>query len=105
MPKKKIVKRKHVPQRTCVGCREVLPKRSLIRIVRVGEMIKIDPSGRMAGRGAYLHNQRSCWERGLKGTLAHALKIGLSDEDRKELLAFMASLPEDAPVQEDDHVE
>jgi predicted RNA-binding protein YlxR (DUF448 family) len=94
-----------VPQRTCVGCREVLPKRSLIRIVRVGETIKIDPSGRLAGRGAYLHNQRSCWELGLKGTLAHALKIGLSDEDRKELLAFMASLPEDAPVQEDHIVE
>jgi predicted RNA-binding protein YlxR (DUF448 family) len=105
VPKKKIVKRRHVPQRTCVGCREVLPKRSLIRIVRFGETIKIDPSGRLVGRGAYLHNQRSCWERGLKGALAHALRVELSEEDRSELLAFMASLPEDAPVQEDHRVE
>ncbi len=105
MPKKKIVKRRHVPQRTCVGCREVLPKRSLVRIVRFGERIEIDPSGRSAGRGAYLHNQRSCWERGLKGALAHALRVELNEEDRRKLLAFMASLPEDAAVQKDEHVE
>ncbi len=105
MPKKKIVKRRHVPQRTCVGCREVLPKRSLVRVVRFGERIEIDPSGRSAGRGAYLHNQRSCWERGLKGALAHALRVELNEEDRRKLLAFVASLPEDAPVQKDEHVE
>ena len=101
MPKKKTVRRKHVPQRTCVGCREVLPKRTLIRIVRSGETVQVDPSGKLAGRGAYLHNQRSCWERGLKGALPHALKTELTAEDRNTLLAFMASLPEDASVQED----
>lgn len=98
MSRKKTLRKKHVPQRTCVGCREILPKRSLIRIVRSGEAIKIDPTSRLAGRGAYLHNQRSCWEHGLKGALAHALRVELSAEDRENLLAFMASLPEDAPV-------
>jgi uncharacterized protein len=88
-----------VPQRTCVGCRQVLPKRSLIRVVRFGETVQIDPSGKLAGRGAYLHNQRSCWERGLKGALPHALKTELTEEDRKTLLAFMVSLPEDEPAQ------
>lgn len=87
-----------MPQRTCVGCREVLPKRTLIRIVRQGETVQVDPSGKLAGRGAYLHNQRSCWERGLKGALAHALKTELSDVDRETLKAFMASLPEDIPA-------
>ena len=101
MSKKKTVRRKHVPQRTCVGCREVLPKRALVRIVRSGDAVKIDPSGRLAGRGAYLHNQRSCWERGLNGVLAHALRIEIRDEDRESLLAFMASLPEVALVQEE----
>lgn len=100
MPKKKTIRRKHIPQRTCVGCREVLPKRTLIRIVRSGEAVLIDPSGKLAGRGAYLHNQRSCWERSLKGALAHALKTELTEDDRNTLLAFMASLPEDAPVGE-----
>jgi uncharacterized protein len=100
VPKKKAVRRRHVPQRTCVGCREILSKRSLIRIVRSGESVQVDPSGKVAGRGAYLHSQRSCWERGLKGALAHALKTELTEVDRNTLLAFMDSLPEDEPVQE-----
>lgn len=95
MPKKP-VRKKHVPQRTCVGCREVLPKRSLIRIVRMTDGVRVDPTGKMAGRGAYLHDRRSCWERGLKGALAYALKTEFSAKDREELSAFMGSLPEDA---------
>ena len=98
MPRKP-VRRKHVPQRTCVGCREVLPKRSLIRIVRHPEAIHIDSTGKLAGRGAYLHDRRSCWERGLKGALAHALKTELTTADREKLLAFLASLPEEIPAQ------
>lgn len=86
---------KHVPQRTCVGCRQVLPKRSLIRLVRTPEGIKIDPTGKMTGRGAYLHDSRSCWELGLKGGLAHALKADLTDQDRKYLNDFLAGLPEE----------
>ena len=104
MAKNKPVKKKHVPQRTCVGCREVLPKRSLIRIVRTPEAVTVDPTGKMAGRGSYLHNQRSCWERGLKGALAHALKTELTAKDREDLLAYMASLPEETPAQEGRHV-
>jgi predicted RNA-binding protein YlxR (DUF448 family) len=103
VPKKKAVqKRKHVPQRTCVGCREVLPKRTLIRIVRTAEAVKIDPTGKMAGRGAYLHNQRSCWERGMKGVLAQALKVELTEEDKRILLAYMTSLPKDDPARDEE---
>jgi predicted RNA-binding protein YlxR (DUF448 family) len=86
---------KHIPQRTCVGCRLVLPKRTLIRLVRSPEGVLIDPSGKAAGRGAYLHNWRLCWERGLKGPLAHALKVELTDPDRQRLQAFLESLPAD----------
>jgi predicted RNA-binding protein YlxR (DUF448 family) len=93
---KKTAKRvKHVPQRTCVGCRETLAKRSLIRIVRTPEGLRVDPTGKVPGRGAYLHDRRSCWERGLKGALAHALKVELTGQDQEELRAFMAGLPED----------
>ncbi len=101
MPKQKPVRKKHTPQRTCVGCREVLPKRTLIRIVRTGEAVRVDPSGKLAGRGAYLHDRRACWERGLKGALAHALKTELSEEDRKNLYAYMLSLPEETPEPQD----
>lgn len=95
MPRKK-GRRKHIPQRTCVGCREVLPKRSLIRIVKHDDAVQVDPTGKLAGRGAYLHDRRSCWEKGLKGSLAHALKGELTEEDRERLLAYMASLPEES---------
>ncbi len=97
MSKKKPVQRvKHVPQRTCVGCREVLPKRTMIRIVRTAEGVQIDPTGKLAGRGAYLHDRRECWERGLKGALAHALKATISMEERAKLDEFMITLPQDA---------
>jgi predicted RNA-binding protein YlxR (DUF448 family) len=90
---------KHIPQRTCVGCRQILPKRSLIRVVRTPQGILIDPTGKAAGRGAYLHNLRSCWERGIKGTLAHALKTDLTDQDRNTLEAFLANLPDESPAE------
>jgi predicted RNA-binding protein YlxR (DUF448 family) len=72
-----------------VGCRQVLEKRSLVRIVRTPEGVQIDPQGKRPGRGAYLHNQRSCWEQGLKGKLAHALKVALTAEERSRLAEYM----------------
>lgn len=96
----KSVKRpKHIPQRTCVGCHETMPKRVLIRLVRRPEGVQIDPTGKQAGRGAYLHDRRSCWENGLKGALARALKVPLSPEDLAALHQFMQSLPEEAAVE------
>lgn len=74
----------------------MLPKRSLIRIVRRPEGVFIDPSGKMNGRGAYLHDHRTCWERGLKGALANALRVSLTPEDRQRLEEFMATLPENS---------
>ena len=86
---------KHVPQRTCVGCRQVLAKRALIRLVRTPEGVMDDPTGRAPGRGAYLHDRRSCWERGLKGALEGALKTELTAQDLERLKAFQATLPEE----------
>lgn len=95
--KKKPVQRvKHVPQRTCVGCREVLPKRTMIRIVRTAEGVRVDPTGKLAGRGAYLHDRRDCWERGLKGALAHALKTTINPDERATLESFINTLPQEA---------
>lgn len=90
-----------MPQRTCVGCRLTLPKRSLIRVVRNPDGIFIDPTGKQAGRGAYLHNARSCWERGLKGALANALKTELTVADRSRLTGFLDSLPPETEQSED----
>ena len=99
MPKKSVQRMKHVPQRTCVGCREVLPKRKMVRIVRTAESVQIDPTGKLAGRGAYLHDRRECWERGLKGALAHALKTTLTFNDRARLEEFMNTLQPDTEAE------
>ena len=93
MAAKKGKRRKHVPQRTCIGCRQVQAKRSLIRVVRSPEGVKIDPDGKLVGRGAYLHDLRSCWQKGLDGRLAHALKTEISAEDITVLKEFMHTLP------------
>ena len=89
---KKSSRHKHIPQRTCVGCRQVMPKRQLIRIVRQSEGIEIDLTGKLHGRGAYLHNVYSCWEKGLKGALAQALKTEITMEDKEKLSAFAKTL-------------
>ena len=68
---------RHVPQRTCVGCRSQLSKRELVRVVRTpaGE-VEVDPTGRSPGRGAYLHRDPACWTEGLKkGRLARSLHV------------------------------
>ena len=68
----------------------------MVRIVRTTEGVRVDATGKLAGRGAYLHDRRECWERGVKGALAHALKATLSEEERLRLEEFMNALPVEA---------
>jgi predicted RNA-binding protein YlxR (DUF448 family) len=52
---------KKIPQRQCLGCREMKPKRELIRVVKSPEgEISLDFNGKKAGRGAYLCPQPEC---------------------------------------------
>lgn len=83
---------KHIPERSCVVCKTKAPKRSLTRLVVVGDELHIDLSGKMKGRGAYLCQNNGCWERAMKTqVLNHALKVTLSDESRLRLLEAMPS--------------
>jgi predicted RNA-binding protein YlxR (DUF448 family) len=88
-------RRIRVPQRTCVGCRQVRSKREMTRVVRTpDEGVQVDLTGKRAGRGAYLCPQRRCWEAALqKGRLDHALKTHLTPEERETLLAFSDTYP------------
>ena len=70
----------------------------MIRIVRTAEGVQVDPTSKLAGRGAYLHDRRECWERGLKGALAHALKTTLTLDERVRLEDFMNALPQEAGI-------
>ena len=99
MAAKKPKRVKHVPQRTCVGCRATMPKRNLVRIVRTLEGVQIDPTGKLKGRGAYLHDDKACWQNALKGSLAHALRTTLTEQDLEVLRNFMASLNDKAETE------
>ncbi|MBX3014350.1 MAG: YlxR family protein [Caldilineaceae bacterium] len=86
---------KHVPQRTCIACRETAGKRGLIRIVRTEQGVAVDPTGKLAGRGAYIHPNRECVQAVLVGNrLNQALRTSITAEDRKRLQTFLATLPD-----------
>lgn len=58
---------KNVPNRTCIGCNEIKPKKELIRVVKNKEnQIFIDKTGKANGRGAYLCNNLECLEKAIK---------------------------------------
>ena len=78
---------KHVPQRTCVGCRSASSKREFVRVVRTPEgTVEVDESARRNGRGAYLCAQATCWQEALKrDRLGRALRTTISTEDAAAL--------------------
>ena len=91
--KKRSRRQKHVPVRTCVGCREVLSKQEMIRIVRTPDGVRVDPTGKLPGRGAYLHRRQSCWRDAIdRGLLARALKVELTQADREKLSGYMGTM-------------
>jgi predicted RNA-binding protein YlxR (DUF448 family) len=92
MAARKQVRHRHEPQRTCVGCRETISKRALVRVVRGPEGIRIDPTGKKPGRGAYIHEQRSCWEKALAGSLARALRVEIDSPTLQGLAEHMNNL-------------
>lgn len=91
MPAKR---RKHVPLRSCIACRQRYPKRELIRVIRTPERkVEIDPTGKRPGRGAYLCRKGQCWEVALQPQrLSQALKCAVSPDEAAALRALAFSL-------------
>jgi len=90
---------RHIPQRTCVSCRRISPKRALVRIVRLpAGGVEVDPTGKRSGRGAYLCPDEACWEAALeKRGLDRALEVALSLEERARLLEYGRTLAKEQP--------
>jgi hypothetical protein len=85
-----------VPQRTCIGCRTTSTKRDFVRVVRTPEGgVELDPTGKRAGRGAYVHASPECWSEALKkDRLSNALRTTVTSEQRAALEAYAVSLQE-----------
>jgi predicted RNA-binding protein YlxR (DUF448 family) len=88
------VAQRHIPERTCAACRTQRAKRELVRLVKTADQtVKVDPTGKQPGRGAYLCRDPRCWSTALKrNTLSGALKTELRAEDRDALLQFARAL-------------
>ena len=90
------VKPKKIPMRMCVGCRQMKPKKELLRVVRspVGE-VSLDPTGKKPGRGAYCCYSADCLKRALKqGQLDRQLEVKLTPEVNQSLTDTMNRLLE-----------
>ncbi len=60
---------KKIPMRTCIACKANKPKKELVRIVKNAEEIKLDRTGRLNGRGAYICDDIECAKKLKKGKL------------------------------------
>lgn len=84
-------KMRKLPQRMCVGCREMKSKKELIRVVRTPEGgIEIDHTGKRAGRGAYLCPLLTCLDQAVKGkrlqkALEKEIPVEVLERVRQEL--------------------
>ena len=78
---------KKIPQRLCLGCQEVHPKKELIRIVRSPEgEYSVDPVGKKPGRGAYICPKEECFSLAVKGhRFSKAFKENIAAEVIEDL--------------------
>lgn len=88
------LKPKKIPMRMCVGCREMKPKKELLRAVRSPEgAVSLDTTGKKPGRGAYCCYNAECLRRALKqGQLDRQLEVKLSPEVNEQLTQTMNEL-------------
>ena len=82
---------KKIPMRQCLGCREMKPKRELIRVVRSPEgEISLDFKGKANGRGAYVCHDAVCLTRAMKSrALERAFSAQIPQEVYDRLKAEM----------------
>lgn len=91
-------KPRRIPMRMCVGCREMKPKKELLRAVRSPEgTVSLDATGKKPGRGAYCCYNADCLRRALKqGQLDRQLEVKLSPEINAQLMETMQRLLKEA---------
>ncbi|MCP5096159.1 MAG: YlxR family protein [Chloroflexi bacterium] len=87
MSKKKPGRSKHIPQRTCIACRQKTDKRRLTRLVNTDKSgVLVDLTGKRNGRGAYVCDQTACWDKILNSPLLNkALKTEISAEEKASM--------------------
>ncbi len=89
---------KKIPLRQCLGCREMKPKRELIRVVRSQEGdVSLDFNGRKPGRGAYVCPNMDCLKKARK---ARALERAFSAQIPEEVWSCLEQQMQQRPAME-----
>ena len=85
---------KKVPQRQCVGCREMKAKKELLRVIRTPEEeVILDATGKKNGRGAYVCQSLECLKKARKTKgLERSFKVSIPDEVYEKLEKEMEHL-------------
>ena len=85
------MQQKRIPMRQCVGCREMKPKKEMIRVVKSPEgTISLDFRGKAPGRGAYVCPDPACLKRAMKSkALERGFETTIPQEVYDGLLAAM----------------
>ena len=85
---------KKIPMRQCLGCREMKPKRELIRAVRSPEgEVSLDFRGKAPGRGAYICPERECLKKAIKSNaLSRAFSTEIPPSVYEELTKQMEAM-------------
>lgn len=83
----KSLKKKKIPVRMCIACRENIEKRNLVRVVKVGEdSLSVDETGKANGRGAYICPEIECLDKAKKTrAFKRALDVDMTEELYSEL--------------------
>ncbi|MGN0464730.1 MAG: RNase P modulator RnpM [Lachnospiraceae bacterium] len=79
--------KKKIPLRQCVGCREMMPKKQLIRVIKTKEeQVELDTTGKKNGRGAYVCFSLECFNKAVKNKgFERSLKIKIPEEIYQKL--------------------
>lgn len=82
---------KKIPMRQCLGCREMKPKRELLRVVRSPEgAIALDLRGKASGRGAYVCRSTECLKKAIRSkAISRAFETEIPQEIYDAMLAEM----------------
>lgn len=87
------------PTRRCVGCRQSVPKGTLLRVAAVGDRVVVDREAVLPGRGAYVHPSAECVTLSVDrnawpGALKKTTRLDLTELDNWEATASHTEMAE-----------
>lgn len=88
------MKKRKIPLRKCIACGESKAKKELIRIVKTTEGdVKVDLTGKVNGRGAYICPTIECLDLAIKSKkISKSLEVEITDSVYQELREVIGNL-------------